>query len=116
MRRRGSSRDGKKLPSRSLGMRSSTSPALVESSRVRLPLRWVVRASLRSNRAAPIERPASRSMSSWITRRMDSRGDVDAAAGADGLEQFGPAGSTLSRYVALVRLMQIRLDEPALHR
>ena len=43
MRRRGSSRAGKKLPSRNLGMCSSTSPALVDSSRVRLPLRWVER-------------------------------------------------------------------------
>jgi hypothetical protein len=48
MRRRGSSRAGKKLPWRSLGMASSTSPALVESSLERLPLRWVVRVAVRS--------------------------------------------------------------------
>ena len=48
MRRRGSRREGKKLPWRSLGMASSTSPALVDSSRERLPLRWVVRDSVRS--------------------------------------------------------------------
>ena len=35
MRRRGSSSAGKNEPSRSLGMRSSTSPALVDSSRER---------------------------------------------------------------------------------
>ena len=39
---------GKKLPSRSLGMCSFTSPAFVDSRRLRLPLRWVVRSSVRS--------------------------------------------------------------------
>jgi hypothetical protein len=39
MQRRGSSSAGKNEPSRSLGMRSSTSPALVDSSRERVPLR-----------------------------------------------------------------------------
>ena len=48
MRRRGSSSDGKNDPSRSLGIRSSTSPALVDNSRARLPLRWVVRLAERS--------------------------------------------------------------------
>ena len=48
MRRRGSSNAGKKLPWRSLGMASSTSPALVDSDRLRLPLRWVLRVSVRS--------------------------------------------------------------------
>jgi hypothetical protein len=48
MRRRGSSSEGKKLPWRSLGMASSTSPALVDSSLARLPMRWVVRFSVRS--------------------------------------------------------------------
>jgi hypothetical protein len=48
MRRPGSSSAGKHEPSRSFGMRSSTSPALVDSSRVRVPLRWVVRVSVRS--------------------------------------------------------------------
>ena len=47
MRRRGSSSEGKNEPSRSLGMRSSTSPALVDSSRALLPLRWVVRLAVR---------------------------------------------------------------------
>jgi hypothetical protein len=48
MRRRGSSNAGKNEPSRSFGMRSSTSPALVDSSRDQDPLRCVVRCSLRS--------------------------------------------------------------------
>jgi hypothetical protein len=39
IRRRGSSNDGKNEPSRSFGMRSSMSPALVDSSRARVPLR-----------------------------------------------------------------------------
>ena len=47
MRRR-SRMEGKKLPLRNLGIRSSTSPALVVSRRWRLPLRWVVRVSVRS--------------------------------------------------------------------
>jgi hypothetical protein len=40
MRRRGSSSAGKNAPSPSLGMPSSTSPALVDSNRERVPLRW----------------------------------------------------------------------------
>ena len=43
MRRRGSRMDGKKLPLRSLGMASSTSPALVVSTRGRCPLRSLER-------------------------------------------------------------------------
>jgi hypothetical protein len=48
MRRRGSNSAGKNEPSRSLGMRNSTSPALVDNSRERDPLRWVVRLADRS--------------------------------------------------------------------
>jgi hypothetical protein len=47
MRRRGSNSAGKNEPSRSFGMRSSTSPALVNSNRDRDPLRWAVRVSVR---------------------------------------------------------------------
>ena len=43
IRRRGSRIEGKKLPLRSLGMASSTSPALVESTRGRCPLRSLLR-------------------------------------------------------------------------
>ena len=39
---------GKKLPVRSFGIRSSRSPAVVDRVRVRWPLRWLVRVSLRS--------------------------------------------------------------------
>jgi hypothetical protein len=48
MGRRGSNSAGKNDPSRSLGMRNSTSPALVDSSRDRDPLRCAVRCWLRS--------------------------------------------------------------------
>jgi hypothetical protein len=47
MRRRGSNGAGKKEPSRSLGIRSSTSPALVDNNRDRDPLRWAVRVLVR---------------------------------------------------------------------
>jgi len=46
---------------------------LVESRRVRLPLRWVTRSSVRSYRAAPIAAVASASMSSWRTSDIASR-------------------------------------------
>src|SRR4051794_1696514 len=64
---------GKNDPLRNLGIRSSTSPPLVVSSRSRAPLRSVVRVSLRSYRAAPIRSVASASISSCITIRTDSR-------------------------------------------
>ena len=44
-----------------------------ESRRVRLPLRWVVRSSVRSYRPAPIAAVASSSMSSWSTSVIASR-------------------------------------------
>jgi hypothetical protein len=68
---------GKNDPLRSFGMRSSTSPAWVASSRGRAPLRSVLRDSVRSYRAAPIRSVASASH------------QVDAFAGAERLEQFG---------------------------
>ena len=48
MRRRGSSTDGPKLPLRSFGISSPTSPAWAASSRGRCPLRSVVRVPARS--------------------------------------------------------------------
>jgi hypothetical protein len=62
IRRRRSSRDGKNDPARSLGMARSTSPAVVVSTRSRWPLRWAVRASVRSCGAAPITAVASASI------------------------------------------------------
>ena len=47
-RLRGWSRDGKKDPVRSLGMASSTSPAVVATVLRRLPLRLLVRSGVRS--------------------------------------------------------------------
>src|SRR3990170_617825 len=73
IRRRGSRRVGRKEPARSFGMRSSTSPALVDSRRLRTPLRWVVRSSVRSYRPAPIAWAASSSISSWRTSAIASR-------------------------------------------
>jgi hypothetical protein len=70
-------------------MWSSTSPALVDSRRVRLPLRWVVRSSVRSYRAAPIAWAASASMSSWRTERHRLAHDIERAAGAHRVEQLG---------------------------
>src|SRR3954471_22773639 len=64
---------GKNEPLRSLGIRSSTSPALVESTRGRCPLRSVTRASVRSYGAAPIHSVASASISSCNATRTDSR-------------------------------------------
>ena len=47
-RRRGWSREGKNDPVRSLGMASSTSPAVVATVLRRLPLRLLVRSGVRS--------------------------------------------------------------------
>jgi hypothetical protein len=63
-RRRGWSSSGKKLPLRSFGIRSSTSPAGVDTSRSREPLRWAVRVSVRSCFAAPISEVSSSLISS----------------------------------------------------
>ena len=65
-RRRGSSSDGKNDPTRTFGIRSSTSPAGVDSSRDRDPLRWFERVSIRSCGAAPIAAVSSASISSCI--------------------------------------------------
>src|SRR3954451_19831129 len=73
MRRRGSRMTGKNDPLRSLGIRSSTSPAWVASNRSRAPLRSVTRDSDRSYLGAPIRSVASASISSCITIRTDSR-------------------------------------------
>ena len=70
-------------------MWSSTSPALVLSSRVREPLRWVVRSSVRSYRPAPIAWVASASMSSWSTSVIASRMTSIEPPGAHGVEQLG---------------------------
>ena len=90
MRRRGSSSAGKKLPSRSLGMASSTSPALVDSSRARLPLRCV-RARRRCARSGRRRSPGSpRARSAPAARScIASRDEVDVAAGAQRVEQLG---------------------------
>lgn len=65
MRRRRSNRLGKNEPWRSLGMASSTSPAAVDNSLGRCPLRCVVRVSARSWRPAPMKEVASDSISCW---------------------------------------------------
>ena len=76
-RRRGSSSDGKNDPTRTLGIRSSTSPAGVDNRRVLDPLRWLMRASVRSWGSAPITAVSSASIRSCIpcssSRRNRSR-------------------------------------------
>jgi len=61
-RRRRSSSDGKNDPARSLGIRSSRSPAVVVNVRDREPFRCAVRASLRSQGPAPITLVSSASI------------------------------------------------------
>jgi hypothetical protein len=72
MRRRRSNSEGKKLPARSLGIANSTSPAAVDTSLGRCPLRWVVRDSLRSCGAAPITAVASVSINVYAKVTADS--------------------------------------------
>jgi hypothetical protein len=63
-RRRGSSSDGKNAPSRTFGIRNSTSPAGVDNTLALAPLRWLVRVSVRSCGLAPIASDSSASISS----------------------------------------------------
>ena len=79
--------DGReKEPLRSLGIRTSTSPALVASSLGRVPLRSVRRSSVRSYRSAPIAPAASNSTS--LEHGADRLADhVDAIAGTERLER-----------------------------
>jgi hypothetical protein len=65
IRRRRSNKLGKNDPERSLGIFSSTSPALVVSVRSRWPLRRLVRSGVRWWGWASITVVASASMSSW---------------------------------------------------
>jgi hypothetical protein len=67
VQRRGSRIAGKNDPLRSFAIRSCTSPACVDSSRSREPLRSVTRLSERSYRSAPIRSAASISISSCST-------------------------------------------------
>jgi hypothetical protein len=64
---------GKKLPCRSFGIFRSTSPALVESNRSSIPLRWVVREAVRSKRSAPIRAVASASIRASSAPLLDAR-------------------------------------------
>ena len=64
IRRRGSSSSGKNDPLRSLGMPTSTSPAGVDSSLGRCPLRRLLRVGVRSPWSAPILADTSASISS----------------------------------------------------
>ena len=73
IRRRRSNSDGKKLPVRSLGICSSMSPAAVVTSFGRCPLRWAVRASVRSCGAALIVEVSSASISCWSTQASEVR-------------------------------------------
>ena len=79
-RRRGSSSSGKNLPVRSFGMPTSTSPAGVDSSFGRCPLRSAVRSGERSPGAAPISAVSSASINSCNAAVRMSRSDVDNEA------------------------------------
>jgi hypothetical protein len=63
MRRRGASSDGKNDPERTFGIFTVRSPAVVATSLSRVPLRWVVRLSVRSCGPAPMCAVASASTS-----------------------------------------------------
>ena len=76
IRRRGSSSSGKKLPVRSLGILTSRSPAGVDTSLGRCPLRWVVRVRVRSWGSAPIRAVTSASTSSWMASARISANDA----------------------------------------
>ena len=78
IRRRGSSSSGKKLPVRSLGIPISMSPAGVDTSFGRCPLRCATRAGVRSPGAAPMRAVSSASTSSWIAAARISAIDVDS--------------------------------------
>ena len=65
IRRRGASSVGKNDPVRVLGIFTVRSPAVVETILSRVPLRWVVRAAVRSCGPAPISAVASASTSAW---------------------------------------------------
>jgi hypothetical protein len=77
-RRRGSSSSGKKLPERSFGIPTSTSPPGVDSSFGRCPLRRAVRSGERSPGAAPIKMVSSASINSCSAAVRMSRSDVDS--------------------------------------
>lgn len=66
-------REGKNEPVRSFGIRNSRSPAIVVRVLGRDPLRWVVRALVRSNGAAPMAAAASASTGSWYRRSVAER-------------------------------------------
>ena len=84
IRRRRSRMEGKKLPWRSLGIFRSTSPALVESSRSRVPLRWVVRV-LRPLEALGADLGGGLGVDQGLEHELHAPAhDVDVAAGADG--------------------------------
>ncbi len=72
-RRRGSSSEGRNEPTRTLGIRSCTSPAGVDSVLDRPPLRWFVLDSVRSCGAAPIAALSSSSINSCSAMRTTSR-------------------------------------------
>jgi len=64
IRRRGSSNSGKNDPVHSLGIPTSTSPAGVDTSLGRCPLRCAVRSGVRSPGSAPIRADSSASINS----------------------------------------------------
>src|SRR3989442_155195 len=89
IRRRGSSNAGKNEPERSLGMRSSTSPALVDSSRPPAAIA-VGRALVAPLVASGANRLGGLELDELLEHeRHRLAQDVLAAAGADRVEQLG---------------------------
>ena len=81
--------DGKKLPWRSFGIASSTSPALVVNNFGRVPLRWFVRLSVRSCGPAPIDLGRFR-VDERLQDHLHTRADqIDIATRAERVEELG---------------------------
>lgn len=101
MRRRRSSRLGKKLPERGFGLASSRSPACVVSVLSRCPLCSAVRVSVCSFHSAPILALASASISSWsirsVTERTSSNRPPHVVTPAGGVGQTGTGPPCTSR-------------------
>lgn len=88
MRRRGSRISGKKLPLRNFGIPTCRSPALVDNTLDRHPLRCETRSGERSQRSAPIASTASSSINSWSAQTGQLTDQVRALPNSERGEQF----------------------------
>ena len=104
MRRRGSRIEGKKLPLRSFGIPSWRSPALVDRTRGRCPLRCVRARSARSHGSAPIASGASSSINCCSAHRANSRTRSVPSPGASASSRSETADSVQSHRRELLRV------------